>query len=207
MKFLFSILFFVNGLMASGQVEHDSIISALKNKYNVKLDMSCEILVKTDVENMIVPDKTILLSFDEKGKPKFKGKGIGLLPKRGIINQYKELLSNEFQAIFIGKHGENLSYKLVSLDPKAEWITADILFNENTLLINKYAISTKKHGTFNVQNEFSDNMYPSKSIVTFNIEKFKLPLKFIGRNEPSKPSTNEEENVVGTITLLYTYLN
>jgi hypothetical protein len=190
----------------SAQVEQDEYISALKERYAVKLDVSCEILVKTDVEGMIVPDKTIMLSFDEKGKPKFKGKGIALLPKRGIINQYNELLSKPFQAIFLSEQNKIRKYKLVSLDDKAEWITADIQFNKNTLLISEYTINTKKHGAFLVANSYEDNIYPSKSVVTFNIKKFKLPLKFIGRNDASVSKEAKKKNVTGTITLFYTYI-
>ena len=206
MKKIIYLLLVFAGLSLNAQVEHDSIISALIEKYDVRLDMKCEILIQTDVENMIVPDKVVELSFDDKGKPKFKGKGIGLLPKRGIINQYKELLANPFQAIFISKNKDNLIYKLVSLDPKSEWITADIEFNPNTLLIHKYSVSTKKHGVFDVSNNYKEHIYPSKSVVTFNIQKFKLPIKFIGRNDPSKPKNSEEKDVVGTITLHYTYV-
>ena len=65
MKKIIYLLLVLTGLSLNAQVEHDSIISALIEKYDVKLDIKCEILIQTDVENMIVPDKVVELSFDD----------------------------------------------------------------------------------------------------------------------------------------------
>ena len=124
----------------------------------------------------------------------------------GMINQFKELLSSPMQAIYLSKRQNNLVYKLVSLDPNSDWITADIVFNENSLLIYESTITTKKFGAFHTANVYNDKMYPSQSVITFNIKKFKVPLKFIGRTIDASDQPESNEEVLGKITLSYTYL-
>lgn len=207
MKKLLIIVFCLNVFTVCAQNQHDEKINALVEKYTAELNIKCEILIETDVEGMIVPDKKITVDFKENGKPEVKGKGITLLPKKGMINQFKELFSSPFQAIYLSKRQNNLVYKLVSLNQNSDWVTTDIEFDEDTLLIYNTIINTKKFGAFSTENTYDDGMYPSKSIVTFNIKKFKLPLKFIGRTESTTISNSKGKNVLGTVTLSYTYLD
>jgi len=206
MKYLALMIVFLINFQIGAQPQHDETISALIKKYTSKLDLACEIFVQADVEGMHIPDKTILVEFKENGKPKVTGKGLALLPKKGMINQFRELLLSPMQAIYLSKRNDNLVYKLVSLDPNSDWITADIVFDESSLLIYESTITTRKYGAFNTSNVYENSMYPSKSVITFNVKKFKVPLKFIGRtlNAADQPELGEE--VIGKITLNYTYL-
>lgn len=45
----------------------------------------------------------------------------------------------------------------------------------------------------------------AESIVTFDIKKFKLPLKFIGSEQTTSPYPEKNEQVKGQITLTYSY--
>ena len=208
MKRFITIVFTLLIAFSYGQTDTDERINALAEKYTKDQQVNCEILIKTDVEGMVVPDKVIKVGFRENGKMEVKGKGIALLPKKGMINQFKELLSSPFQAIYLSKRKNNLVYKLVSLDQNSDWITADIEFDEQTLLIYKSVINTRKFGAFHIEHTYSNGyMFPETSVIMFNAKKFKMPLKFIGRTEGVPADQSRDEEIQGKVTLQYTYLD
>ncbi len=136
--------------IAQDDIKEDSI-AALIEKYASKLNLKCNIDIKIDVVGMVIPDKQIYVEFKEDMRPIIKGKGLALLPKKGIVGQFNELFSTPLQPILLSKRGNDLIYKLVSLDQKTDWITADIVFDESSLLISEATINTRKQGTFYTQ--------------------------------------------------------
>ena len=207
MRILIVLLFSFSFLNLFAQQIVDENIKTLIKKYSVEPILKCEIIVEIHVEGMQIPNKTIIVDFEEGKKPKVKGKGLTLLPKKGMINQFKELFSTPMQAIFLGKRGTNFIYKLVSLDDKSKWVTADIIFNDTTFQIYESVINTRKQGSFKAIHSYQNSKYPSKSIITFDVKKFKIPLRFIGRNDKVVNFPENEENVMGEIILNYTYLD
>lgn len=206
MKVLLYILLVFQTVYLFSQSNHDENIKALINQYTVKPEFKCKILVNIDVEGMSIPDKEIIVDFKNGEKPKVKGEGLALLPKKGTIDQFSKLLSTPLQAIYLSKTQNNLVYKLVSLDQNSDWITADIIFNEKSFIIYKSTVNTRKFGAFNSMHTYNEGIYPSKSIITFDIKKFKIPLKFIGRSQSNIKPLNKNKNVQGKITLNYIYL-
>ncbi len=206
MKVLFYIFLVFQTAYLFSQSNHDENIKALIHQYSVKPELKCEILVKIDIEGMSIPNKKIIVDFKNGEKPKVKGKGLSLLPKKGTINQFGELLSSPLQAIYLSKNKNKLEYKLVSLDQKSDWITADIVFDIKTFVIYESTVNTRKFGTFNAKHFYQKGIYPSKSIITFDIKKFKIPLKFIGREQQVSKTSKAKENVQGKIILNYNYL-
>ena len=197
-------LFCFSSLFA--QQELDENISRLIEKYSQDPEFKCEINVGVDVAGMQIPDKTILVDFKQGEKPKVKGKGIVLLPKKGMINQFKELFTAPMQAILMGEDGDELKYKLVCLDEKSKWVTADVTFDKSSLQISKSIINTRKQGSLTAVHSYTDSKYPTKSIITFEVRKFKIPLRFIGRADNISDIPEKDEVVLGKITLLYKYL-
>ena len=207
MKRLCYILFCFNvfGLFAQNQI-NDENIKTLIEKYSPNLDLKCNIIVKIEVEGMNIPNQQVYVEFRKNKKTIVKGKGLALLPKKGFVNQFNELFSTPLHAIFLSRKKNNLIYKLVSLDQKSDWITADIIFDEQSFLIYEATLNTRKNGTFHIIHSYSNNIYPSKSIITFSIKEFKITLKFIGRKQNVINQQKTDKDVNGKITLLYTYL-
>lgn len=198
-------LFAISGVIL-GQTLNDEHIVRLKSKYDVDIDLKCDIRVRISVEGMVVPDKEVYVEFSKDGKTRVQGKGLSLLPKRGTLEQFKTLLTTPMQAIFLSKRGDYRVYKLVALDPSADWITADIVFDPETLLIYQSVVNTRKHGTFTTVNQYDSGDYPSRTEVNFEVKKFNLPLKFIGSEQSSESSKGADEEVKGTVILEYKYL-
>jgi hypothetical protein len=198
-------LFLLSGVLL-GQTMNDENILRLKSKYDVEIDLKCQIKVRINVDGMVIPDKEVYVEFSKGGKTRVEGKGLSLLPKRGTVEQFKTLLTTPMQAIFLSKRGENMVYKLVSLDPSADWITADIVLDPEALLIYESVVNTRKHGTFTTVNQYDSGDYPTRTEVSFEVKKFDLPLKFIGSEQSRKSSKETDEEVHGTVILEYNYL-
>jgi len=207
MKPLLYILIALWGFLLIAQNDKgDDHIKQLIEKYSETMVLKCEIDIKIDVEGMVIPDKQVYVEMGKEQKPIVKGKGLTLVPKKGFLGHFNELFTTPLQPIFLSRRGENVVYKLVSLDPESDWVTADIEFGEQSLLINDATITTRKQGTFYTEHQYENGIYPSKSVITFDIKKFKVPLKFIGRSENVSNLEEKNKNVKGMITLIYTYL-
>jgi len=192
---------------ALGQSGLDESMEQLRLQYNESVNLKCNILIQVDVEGMNIPDKKVFVEFRGDEKPKVKGEGLSLLPKKGMVDQFRKLLNSSMQAIFLSKRGHQLVYKLVSLDANSDWITADLVFDESSYLIYESVVNTRKFGTFTSIHRYSDHIYPDRSEVSFDVKKMKLPLKFIGSEQRTGNFPEKEENVKGKITLTYTYLD
>ncbi len=207
MKNIVNIILFFFCISLSAQQLVDGNISVLIEKYSADPILKCKINVEINVEGMQIPNKTIFVDFEEGKKPKVKSKGLALIPKKGMINQFKELFTTPMQAILMGKKESNYMYKLVSLDDNSKWVTADIVFDDITFQIYESVINTRKQGAFKAIHTYNGSKYPSKSVITFDIKKFKMPLKFIGRTEKLDDFPEKNKNVLGEIILIYTYLD
>jgi hypothetical protein len=185
----------------------DPYIEALIMQYADSLELNCDVYIELDVEGIVIPPKTINLRF-KNGEPQISGEGIAMLPKKGIVNQFNELLQEEFEAIYLSKRGTKRVYKLVSLDDTSDWITADVEFDELSLLVTEATINTRKFGSFKVTNAYEGLKYPSKTTINFNLKRFKLPIKFLGRMDATAVNdTGDQEITEGKVYLSYTYLD
>ncbi|OIQ36568.1 MAG: hypothetical protein BM563_10555 [Bacteroidetes bacterium MedPE-SWsnd-G1] len=185
----------------------DENIQNLIEVYAEKKEINCEITIDIEIEGMQIPQKVITVNFEEGKKPKVKGKGLALVPKKGMINQFNELFNTPLQAIKMDENGEELDYKLVSLINSSEWVTADIRFNSITNQIFESTINTRKHGTIKAKHSYKEYEYPIRSILTFDVKKFKVPLRFIGRQNQNIDLPNGDDQVQGKIVLQYRYID
>lgn len=205
MKHILILLLYMN--VAFGQTGLDDPMEQLRLQYNESVNLTCELLIHVEVEGVHIPDKKVIVEFIEGQKPRVKGEGLSLLPKKGLADQFRKLLNSNMQTIFLSKRGHNLVYKLVSLDDNSDWVTADLVFDEDSYLIYESVVNTRKYGTFRSVHSYSDKIYPARSEVSFDVKKFKLPLKFIGSEQSGNSFPEKDENIPGKITLSYTYLN
>lgn len=200
--FLFTLFIFV----VSAQ-QKDVHIEQLKNNYSFREKVKCSLDIQVDVDGIHIPPKKIYVEFEKAKANVIKGEGLALMPKNGVVDQLFKILNAPFQAIFLGKEGELWVYKLVSLDQKSDWITADIKFDDLNYSIYESQVTTRNQGTFNVilsYHKFKN--LPASSVISFEVDKFKIPLKFIGREEVGLGSGSFGNGGIGKIILKYTYL-
>ncbi len=171
--------------------------------------LSCIINIRLDVPGLSMPDKEIELELEKGKKPKIKGEGITVLPRHGIIGQYREFLEVDSQAIPLRDNGDTIVYKVISLDRKTEWITVDIELTQSDARIQSMLISTRKHGEYNLRHSYAteSDFFPEQTEISFEAMPLKLPLKFMGKQEGIDSLLDKNESVNGSIMLLYSQIS
>lgn len=167
--------------------------------------ISCKIEVTLDVPGLSMPEKEIELMLEKGKKPRMKSKGITLLPKHGIIGQYREFLEMDCQAIPMSEKGDTVVYKVVSLDHKSDWTTVDMAITRTDAKIHSMLISTRKNGEYLVRHFYGNKyeLFPERTEVSFEAMPLKLPLKFLGKQEGMEILADTDEPVTGKIILQY----
>ncbi len=167
--------------------------------------ISCKINVTLDVPGLSMPEKEVDLRLEKGKKPEIKSKGITLLPKHGIIGQYREFLELDCQAIPIRENGDTVVFKVVSLDKRTDWTTVDLTLTRPEGNIHSMLISTRKNGEYLVRHYYGseDEFLPQRTEISFEAMPLKLPLKFLGKQEGMEILPDNDGPVTGKIILQY----
>jgi hypothetical protein len=199
-SFIVLILLISLGVSSSAQ---PAIAKELIKRYEIKKGFKAVVDITIDVPGIIAPPKTIEI-YSEKGKaPKIKGEGLILLPKKGFVEQFSDLLTIPVHWIFIENKADFQFYKLVSLDPKSDWVTADIKIYTKDLRIDEINLTTRESGVFQINHYYEKGKYPVRTEISFVTDKFSIPLKFLGKSDNTEPKTTDGK-VKGKVILVFT---
>jgi len=199
-KFTLLILLISLGVNSSAQPD---IAKELVKRYEIKKGFKAVVDITIDVPGIIAPQKTIEI-YSEKGKaPKIKGEGLILLPKKGFVEQFSDLLTIPVHWIFIEDKGNYQFYKLVSLDPKSDWVTADLKIYTKDPRIEEINLTTRESGVFQINHYYGKGKYPVRTEISFVTDKFSIPLKFLGKSDNTEPKTTDGK-VKGKVILVFT---
>lgn len=167
--------------------------------------LSCKLKIEIDVQGLQMPEKEIELILEKGKKPKIKSKGLIILPKRGIIGQYRDFLAIHCQTIRLTNNGDTTIYKIVSLDKKTDWVTVDVEVTETDARVHSLLISTRKNGEFKVNHFYGakQQIFPELTVIEFEAMPLKLPLKFLGQSNKTKQQFNKDGPVNGKVNLFY----
>jgi len=209
MKLAYRILFLLFVLLFNQQntrAQLPEVLTRILKEDTAFYSLSCKLEIEVDVTGLNMPNKEIELSLEKGKKPKIKGKGLIILPKRGILGQYREFLSVPIQAIPMETKGDTSVYKIVSLDNKTDWVTVDLELTESDARVHSLLIATRKNGEFMVYHYYPENLdfFPEKTVIEFEAMPLKLPLKFLGKNAGNEPFLKEQDGPVkGKVNLFY----
>jgi len=201
MKYLTLLILLLNsGINSNAQPE---LAKQLKERYKINNGFKAAVDITIDVPGIIAPPKTIEI-YSQKGKlPKIKGEGLILLPKKGFVEQFSELLEIPVHWILLENKGNYQVYKLVSLDPKSDWVTADLKIYVKDPRIEEINLTTRESGVFLINHFYGKGKYPVRTEINFATDKFSIPLKFMGKSNVSEArETNGKVN--GKIILSFT---
>src|SRR3970282_1048989 len=144
-QFIVIMVLFFNCFGIKAQTE---LADNLKKKYDIKRGFETLVNISIDVPGLTIPPKDISIFYEKGKKPQIKGKGILLLPKKGFFNQFSDLLNVPAHWILLEEKGDLKLYKLVSLDPKSDWVTADLKISKANLRIDEINLTTKESGVY-----------------------------------------------------------
>ncbi len=174
----------------------------LKKKYTINRGFQTMVNISIDVPGLTIPPKDISVVYENGKKPQIKGKGILLLPKKGFLNQFSDLLDVQAHWILIEEKGDLLGYKLVSLDPKSDWVTADLKISKANLRIDEINLTTRESGVYLIKHSYGKGVFPTATEISFLTNRFNIPLKFLGKSN-IKNIKDKDGKVKGKIFLRF----
>ena len=181
-----------------------AIAEQLRNRYAVKNGIEATVSIKLDIPGITAPVKTVEVYLENGKSPKIRGAGLIILPRRGMIDNFSELLSAQVQWIQLSTPGDIQVFKVVSLDPDSDWITADLKVNVKEARIEETDLVTRESGTFLMLHTYGKGNFPDRSEITFSTDKLPIPLKFLGKSDRSGIRESGGK-VKGKITLDFTH--
>jgi hypothetical protein len=186
----FILIFFTLSVYCTAQPAY---LDRLVERYRIENGFNSTVKINIDVPGIVAPPKTVSVYAENGKKPKITGEGLVLLPKKGFIGQFSDILEIPVHWIFMNSANGFDRYKLVSLDPESDWITADLLLEVSEPRIEEINIATREAGEFLIKHFYKDQNYPSKSEISFETNRFNIPLKFMGKSDFSslKDSTGK----------------
>ena len=152
MKTLFALFI---GSMAVASFNSNPLIDQVRDYYDIGNGLQCSVTVQIDVPGMTIPDKYVFIEILPDKAPKIKGSGLIFLPKKGLTNQFDELLGQEAHTIDMGTKGDTSIIKLVAIVPKSDWVTADLYISTELSRIEKMIIQSRENGEYTVVHTYS----------------------------------------------------
>ena len=209
---LLIIMFMLTSFCGMGEVHGKQLPELLQSVLKTDTayqSISCKIEIRLDVPGLSMPDKEVELRLEKGKKPEIKSEGITILPKHGIMGQYREFLEVDCQVIPIREQADTIVYKVVSLDRRTDWVTVDLGLTKSDAKIHWMLISTRKNGEYLVQHYygFDSALFPEQTEISFESIPLKLPLKFMGKQEGLERLTEDKGPVTGKIILLYSEIS
>ncbi|MDR6844641.1 hypothetical protein [Flavobacterium granuli] len=196
---LFIVIVFCNSFFAKAQTE---LMEKLKARYDIKNGYETMVNISIDVPGLTVSPKDLSIKYEKGKKVQIKGKGILLIPKKGLTNQFSELLSSQAHWIFLSDNGGFVNYKLVSMDSKSDWVTADLKILKEQSRIDEIDLITKDSGEYLIKHSYSSGNFPSTTEISFWTSKLNIPLKFLGKTSLNK-AKDKDGKIKGKIFLKF----
>ncbi len=185
--------------MAKAQTD---IVQALKDRYDIPNGLEADLKIEVEVPGINIPAKSAHVLYEKGKASKITGKGLLFFPKKGLMEEFQSILNEPHHIIPLEETEEKIKYKMVSLDQKSDWVTADIVVSIQDPRIESMLLTTRKNGDFDISHHYGDGPYPIRTQVQFESERFSIPLKFMGKKELI-PEELEGKNVSGKIVISY----
>lgn len=173
-------------------------------------DYSCKTFINFDIPGLNIEHIDGMIFYKKPSKFRVRCNGIVFLPKQNP-NQILSIISDtlSFMPVFMGKETVNaISCDIVQLIPlKDQDIVAAKIYIDSKGLVQKAQITSKENGTANVINTFdASSKYgmPAKTMITFDMKKFKVPkMVSVDINSKSPIKTAGPLKTTGSVTLTF----
>ncbi|MBI9035311.1 MAG: hypothetical protein JEZ03_12645 [Bacteroidales bacterium] len=206
---LFVILLIVLGPLSlfAQDYDPDQLIEKLIAKYDRIESYSADVEIDVDVEFIKMPVKKARIFYKKPDRFKVEADGFVLLPKKGMKFSIETFIEQPYKAILSGtevfKERELAVVKIIPLVNESDFVLATLWIDPLMNIIYKIETHTKNMGSFSVDLFYDHNPYdlPVKQQIQFEIENFKIPLKFAGKI--SIDTDMETQKSRGQVTVLY----
>ncbi len=166
----------------------DTDLLKIKQRMDSIQQFSAKLKLTVDINFINMPTKYASMSYT-KGKPiKFSSSDFVMIPKRGLDFSLNRLFEYPFITVPRGdiiKNGKKYkSINIIPTNPKADFSIALLLLDLPNMRVAETEISTKKDGAYNLilNYENSTKILPALVEVSFEIERIKIPINFMGKD-------------------------
>ncbi|MGL2994867.1 hypothetical protein [Flavobacterium sp. TSSA_36] len=169
----------------SQQIDKD--IVALKQRMDSVTFFNAKLNLKVDISFINMPEKQATITYSKGKRIKIDADDFVLLPKRGLDFSLNSLTEYPYITVDRGKEVKNGKLckvlNIIPIDPKADFSIATVWLDEKTKRLHTTEINTKKDGAYQMAMEYekTKDVLPKKVAVSFEIEKLKIPVNFLGK--------------------------
>jgi len=208
----FLILFFLFGFCNLQAQDIDNDIIAIQKRSDTIIKFSAEVKINVDISFINIPGKAARIEYAKNEETKVYSEDFVLIPKKGLDVSLYQLFKDPFITVDRGTEIRHLKeYKRVNIIPtkrKSDFSIATVLIDLEYSRIIEYEINTKKDGSYIVKMNYAKptSILPSKIEVTFEIERIRIPLKYMGKDvQVDKKKYKSDDPKTGTIFLSFNY--
>ena len=208
------ILFCISSVSFLGAQNIDENILSIQKRMDTIQRFLADVKLEVDISFVNIPEKHARIAYTKNEETKVFSEDFVLIPKKGLDVSLSQLFKNPFITVNRGTEmRDNKSYKVVNIIPtnkKADFSIAKAIIDTDINSIIEYEISTKKDGIYLVKINYENHtsILPSNIEVNFEIERIRIPLKYMGKDaQIDKKTYKSEESKTGTIYLSFNYTN
>ncbi|CDF78777.1 conserved hypothetical protein [Formosa agariphila KMM 3901] len=194
--------------------EIDADLLAIKTRMDAIEAFTVDIELDVDVSFINMPTKHAKMIYAKDKRAEFESDDFVMIPKRGLDFSLQQLFEYPFITVNRGEETKNgITYKLINViptDKRADFSIATLYLDTKRVRIAESEINTKKNGTYNLMFHFEDEqkLLPEQVDVSFEIERVKIPLNYMGKDTSIDRKQMKEDGMkTGKITLKMTNYN
>lgn len=199
---------FLNGQNIDENVLH------IQQRMETIQTFTANVTLDVDISFVNIPEKEARIEYIKDQETKVFSEDFILIPKKGLDVSMHQLFKNPFITVDRGEELRNgNTYKMVNIiptDKKADFSIATALVDTIRHRIVEYEINTKKDGTYIVKMSYDKDtaILPDNLEVEFEIERIRIPLKYMGKDAQVDKSTYKSNAPkTGIIYLNFNYSN
>lgn len=192
----------------------DPDLLLIKDRLELVEAYEAKVTFNVDISFINMPTKTANLVYKKGEELTFDSKDFVLIPKKGLDFSLSQLLNEPILTVDRGEETlKGAFYKVVNLIPttdKSDFSIAKLYLDTKNSRVVAAEISTKKEGVFWIEFGFNNStqVLPDAVTVQFEVERFRLPINFMGKDTNiDRKEMRTEGSKRGSIYLEINYTN
>jgi|GEM_PF-138040 len=184
--FLLSLLCLILPVTAQDEGPYQ-VLDRVRNKLEAIKDYRADVAIRVDVDFIRMPEKHATVFYKAPGKTRFKSDEFIMLPKKGINFSALSLLDGGYAAIYAGTakidDQEDEIIKVIPMKQKFDIVLSTLWVDTVSYRVMRVESTTRESGSYTIDFTYHDPSLPLPSVmkISFEIQNFNIPLKFIGK--------------------------
>jgi outer membrane lipoprotein-sorting protein len=185
---LFILTAFLCSYSSAQETDPYKILDEVIRKSQTIHDYQADVEIEVDVDFIRMPVKHATAYYKQPDKVRFKSDEFIMLPKKGFDFSVQKLLKEDYTAVFSGvdtiDRKKNDVIQVIPLKHKSDIVLSTLWVEQGTSRITKAESTTRSKGSYTLDFIYAkpEDILSSVMKISFEMENFKIPIKFIGKN-------------------------